>query len=148
MKINVKNLEVNYIQYGEGIDIILLHGWGQNIEMMKPIGDNFSDKYRITILDFPGFGQSEEPKDTWTIEKYCQMLEEFVKKTQIKKPIVVGHSFGGRVAIRYSARNNIEKLVLFGSPCITIEEPLPFSRLLRTSAAFVIVPPVAKSGAQ
>ena len=55
------------------------------------------------------------------------MLEEFVEKTNIKKPIVIGHSFGGRVAIRYSSRNPIEKLILFGSPCIRIEEPLPLT---------------------
>ncbi len=126
MKINVNNLNVNYIQYGTGKDIILLHGWGQNIEMMKPLGDNFCDRFRITILDLPGFGESEEPKEPWNIDKYELLLEEFLKKLEIKKPIVMGHSFGGRLAIRYSARNPIEKLVLFGSPCIRIEEELPF----------------------
>ena len=124
MQIKVQGLNVNYIQYGKGKDIILLHGWGQNIEMMKPLGDAFCDRFRITILDFPGFGQSEEPKEAWTIDKYSLMLEEFVKQTGIKKPIVMGHSFGGRVAIRYSARNNIDKLVLFGSPCIRTNEDL------------------------
>ena len=124
MKINVKNLSINYIQYGEGNDIVLLHGWGQNIEMMRPIGDNFQDRFRITILDFPGFGESEEPKEAWKIEDYELMLEEFLKKVNVKKPIVIGHSFGGRVAIRYSARNPISKLVLFGSPCIRIQEEL------------------------
>lgn len=124
MKITVNNLNINYIQYGKGKDILLLHGWGQNIEMMKPVGDNFSDRFRITILDFPGFGKSEEPKEPWDIEKYSIMLEKFVKAVNIKKPIVIGHSFGGRVAIRYSARNPIEKLVLFGSPCIRITENL------------------------
>ena len=127
MKINVKNLNINYIQYGEGKDIILLHGWGQNIEMMKPLGDCFADRFRITILDLPGFGQSDEPTDTWTIQKYCDMLEEFIEKTGIKKPIVIGHSFGGRLAIRYSAGHPIEKLVLFGSPCIRIKENLPLT---------------------
>lgn len=124
MEINVKNLSINYIQYGEGNDIVLLHGWGQNIEMMRPIGDNFQNRFRITILDFPGFGESEEPKEAWTIEDYELMLEEFLKKVNVKKPIVIGHSFGGRVAIRYSARNPISKLVLFGSPCIRIQEEL------------------------
>ena len=126
MKININNLNINYIQYGTGKDIILLHGWGQNIEMMKPLGDNFSDRFRITILDLPGFGESEEPKETWTIDKYELLLEEFLKELNIKKPIVIGHSFGGRLAIRFSARNPIEKLVLFGSPCIRINEELPF----------------------
>ena len=76
MKINIKNLSINYIQYGEGNDIVLLHGWGQNIEMMRPIGDNFQNRFRITILDFPGFGESEEPKEAWTIDDYELMLEE------------------------------------------------------------------------
>ena len=124
MKINIKNLSINYIQYGEGNDIVLLHGWGQNIEMMRPIGDNFQNRFRITILDFPGSGESEEPKEAWTIDDYELMLEEFLKKVNVKKPIVIGHSFGGRVAIRYSARNPISKLVLFGSPCIRIQEEL------------------------
>lgn len=132
MRVNIKDVEVNYIQYGEGKDILLLHGWGQNIEMMKPIGDALKERFRITILDFPGFGESDEPKEKWTIEKYSNMLEEFVKLVGIKKPIVMGHSFGGRVAIRYSSRNPIEKLVLFGSPCIRIEEKLSLSvRILK-----------------
>ena len=132
LKINIQNLEVNYIQYGEGKDILLLHGWGQNIEMMKPIGDNFCDRFRITILDFPGFGESDEPKETWTIEKYVCLVEELTKKLNIKKPIVIGHSFGGRVAIKFSSRNPIEKLVLFGSPCIRIQENLSLSvRILK-----------------
>ena len=133
MKINVKNLDVNYIQYGEGKDILLLHGWGQNIEMMKPLGDRFCNNHRITILDLPGFGASEEPKEKWTIQKYNEMLEEFVEKVNIKKPIIIGHSFGGRLAIRYSAEHPIEKLVLFGSPCIRIQEELPITvRILKS----------------
>lgn len=127
MDIKIQDVNINYIQYGKGKDILLLHGWGQNIEMMKPLGDAFFDRFRITIIDFPGFGKSEEPKEPWDIEKYNLMLEVFVKEVGIKKPIVIGHSFGGRVAIRYSARNPIEKLVLFGSPCIRISEELPLS---------------------
>ena len=124
MKIMIQNININYIQYGEGKDILLLHGWGQNIAMMKPLGDSFCNRFRITILDLPGFGESDEPQERWNIAKYTEILEDFVKKVGIKKPIVMGHSFGGRLAIRYSSRNNIEKLVLFGSPCIRLEEKL------------------------
>jgi len=127
MYIKVKNVLVNYIQYGEGKDILLLHGWGQNIEMMKMLGDNFSDRFRITILDFPGFGLSEEPSESWTIKDFADMLDEFVKELGIKKPIIMGHSFGGRVAIRYSADHVVEKIVLFGSPCVREERELPLS---------------------
>ena len=133
MRINIKDVNINYIQYGEGKDILLLHGWGQNIEMMKPIGDNFSDKFRITILDLPGFGNSSEPPTPWNMTNYSDMLEEFIDKVGITKPIIIGHSFGGRLAIRYSANNPIEKLVLFGAPCIRIQEKLPLSvRILKT----------------
>ena len=95
--------------------------------MMQPIGDRFADRFRITILDFPGFGESCEPNGVWTISDYSLMLEEFVKKTKIKKPIIIAHSFGGRVAIRYSAHNPIEKLVLFGSPCVRLQKEQPLS---------------------
>ncbi len=132
MKITIRGISVNYIQYGEGKDILLLHGWGQNIEMMKPLGDPFSDRFRITILDFPGFGQSEEPPKPWTISDYVLLLEDFVKELKIKKPIIMGHSFGGRVAIKYSSNHPIEKLVLFGSPCIRLQKKLPLStRILK-----------------
>lgn len=118
MKINIKNININYIQYGSGDDIVLLHGWGQNIEMMKPIGDRLEKNYRITILDLPGFGKSDEPLEEIGIYDYCSILEEFLDKLKIKNPILMGHSFGGRISIIYASRNDVQKLVLFGSPCI------------------------------
>ena len=121
MTIKVKNLDINYIQYGSGSDVVLLHGWGQNIAMMKPIGDRLQKNHRITILDFPGFGESEEPKTALTVYDYCEILEELLKKLKVKKPVIMGHSFGGRIAIIYASRNEVEKVVLFGSPCIRKE---------------------------
>lgn len=132
MKINIKDIDVNYIQYGNGRDILLLHGWGQNIEMMKFLGDQLCSNHRITILDFPGFGESSTLKEAWSIHDYSLLLEQFVKKVGIKKPVIIGHSFGGRVAIHYSANNPIDKLVLFGAPCIRTKERLSVSvRILK-----------------
>ena len=122
--IKVHNTNVNYIQYGKGKDIILLHGWGQNIEMMKPLGDPLSTKYRITILDFPGFGASSEPTVAWTIQDYADMVHELVEKLQIKKPVIIGHSFGGRVAICYASCYEVEKVVLFGAPRVRTKTEL------------------------
>ncbi len=126
MTTNIRNININYIQYGSGSDIVLLHGWGQNIAMMRPLGDKFQKKYRITILDFPGFGESDEPTEALTIYDYCEILEELLKKLKIKKPIVIGHSFGGRVAIVYASRNDTQKLVLFGSPCVRTNDSESF----------------------
>jgi len=120
MELKLASATINYTQYGKGPDIVLLHGWGQNIEMMKPVGDLLADRYRITILDFPGFGESAEPKEAWMVENYATVVEEMIKALKIKKPIIMGHSFGGRVAICYSASHPIEKLVLFASPCFKV----------------------------
>lgn len=119
MKKNIRNMDIHYIQYGseDGKNIVLLHGWGQNIEMMQPLGNNFQD-YHITILDFPGFGESSELSNSLTIYDYVEILEELLEELHIHRPIIMGHSFGGRVAILYASRNATEKLVLFGSPCI------------------------------
>lgn len=132
MKIKIDNVEVNYIQYGEGSDVLLLHGWGQNIQMMRPLGDNLCSNHRITIIDFPGFGESSEPPLAWSVRNYAVLVEKLVEKLNIKKPTVIGHSFGGRVAIYFSADNPIDKLVLFGSPCMKEKEELTLSvRILK-----------------
>ncbi len=123
MRKNVKDIDINYIQYGNGTqDIVLLHGWGQNIAMMRPLGDLFQDKYKITILDLPGFGESKEPVEPWSIDDYVDCLNLFLKELKVKKPILMGHSFGGRVAIAYSANYKVHKLCLFGSPCMRNRE--------------------------
>jgi len=118
MNIKVENLTINYIQYGEGKDVVLLHGWGQNIEMMKPLGNILSSNHRITILDLPGFGNSSEPTEAWSIYEYESFLEKVLNKLNITNPILIGHSFGGRLSIIYASKNRVDKLVLFGSPCI------------------------------
>ena len=117
MKINIKDVSINYVQYGKGSDVVLLHGWGQNIEMMKPIGDPLSKKHRVTILDLPGFGESGEPTYAWNLEDYADMLEELIKKLKIVNPIIMGHSFGGRLALMYSYNHPVSKLVVFAGPC-------------------------------
>lgn len=116
MKIKIQDLNINYIQYGEGKDILLLHGWGQNIEMMKPIGDKYKDNFNILILDLPGFGKSEEPPFSWTIDDYVELVHDFVKKLKLKKIVLIGHSFGGRVSLLYAYKYKCDKLICLASP--------------------------------
>ena len=119
MKINIKNIDVNYIQYGKGKkNIVLLHGWGQNIQMMDPIGKRLENHATITIIDLPGHGESSEPSVALTIYDYCDVVKELLDKLKIKKPILIGHSFGGRISICYAAKYGAEKLILLGAPCI------------------------------
>ena len=118
MKLNIKNVNINYIDYGENKDgtILLLHGWGQNIEMMKPLGDAYANNYRILIIDLPGFGDSMEPNYAWDVPDYVDMVHEFLNELKVEDIIIMGHSFGGKIGLLYASQYNVKKLVLFGSP--------------------------------
>lgn len=115
---NIKDVYVNFIQYGNksGKNIVLLHGWGQNIEMMDPIGKRLQNDFYITIIDLPGFGKSSEPTYGYTVYDYFEIVDELLRKLKIKNPIMIGHSFGGRISIIYAAKRGVEKLVLLASP--------------------------------
>ena len=113
----IKDVDVNYIDYGSKENpMVFLHGWAQNIEMMKMLGDNFSLNHRIIILDLPGFGKSSEPKYAWTLYDYVDFLKEFLSKLDVSNPILVGHSFGGKIALLYSSMYEVSKLVCLASP--------------------------------
>lgn len=114
----IMNTDVNYINYGnkEGKTVVLLHGWGQNIEMMKPIGDALQNKYNVIIIDLPGFGESLEPTYVWQIKDYVECVHELLNYLKVKKPIMIGHSFGGKITLLYSSMYETEKIILFGSP--------------------------------
>ena len=114
MNEQMKELQLHYIDYGnkEGDTILFLHGWGQNIEMMKPVGDAFQKDYRIVIIDLPGFGKSEEPKTVWTLYDYVDCIHQFL----LQNPILFGHSFGGKIALLYASQYDTKKLIVCGSP--------------------------------
>ena len=139
----VKGINVNYQQYGKGDDIILLHGWGQNIEMMEPLGNLFLDKYKITIIDLPGFGLSDEPDYAYSVYDYVSLLEDLFKELKINNPILMGHSFGGRLSIIYASRNKTKKLVLFGSPCVRHEYKSKKQNILKFFKKIKVLSPLA-----
>ncbi len=118
MQIKFNDLNINYINYGKkNVDtIVYLHGWGQNIEMMKPIADPFSDDFNIVIIDLPGFGLSDEPKTVWTLYDYVECIKYILDELKIDNPILIGHSFGGKISLLYSSKYNVKKLVLLASP--------------------------------
>ena len=116
--VTINDVFINYIDYGKKDSqcIVLLHGWGQNIEMMKMIGDMFQKTNRIIILDLPGFGQSGEPKHVWSLDDYVECLNQLLKKLKVNNPIIIGHSFGGKIGLLYSSKYNVLKLVCLASP--------------------------------
>lgn len=105
-------MKVKYDLIGSGPAMILMHGWGCQSSTLKSIADIAAERHTVYNIDLPGFGKSDEPSEVWGVGEYVSMLEEFVKKLAIDKPILLGHSYGGRVGILYSSRNDVDKLVL------------------------------------
>lgn len=113
---NIK--DINYLDYGNAKlgTIVLMHGWGQNIEMMDMLGRPFMDNFRIINIDLPGFGGTPEPPEAWAISDYAQMINKLLKEINVQNPILIGHSFGGRIAIYYAAVYGADKVVLLSAP--------------------------------
>jgi pimeloyl-ACP methyl ester carboxylesterase len=118
MKFVYRDTNVNYSYFDNSskTSIIYLHGWGQNIAMMMPIAKPFIKKYNVLIIDLPGFGDSEEPRDVWSIYDYADMVYELSKSLKMKNPILIGHSFGGKISLVFASKYNCNKLVLLASP--------------------------------
>ncbi|MCH4155380.1 MAG: alpha/beta hydrolase [Muribaculaceae bacterium] len=111
-KLEIKGVEFCYTVEGEGVPVVLMHGWGCNHTTVASIENMLLPNLKVYNVDFPGFGESTEPETIWGIEDYTQLIEEFIKAEKIEKPILIGHSFGGRVGILYASRNEVRKMIL------------------------------------
>lgn len=108
---------------GPGAPVILMHGWG---------GSNvsFSGTYEflcglnrdVIALDFPGFGSSDLPPADWGIENYIGCVDFLINSLKLRKVILVGHSFGGRVALGLGDKEYVDGIVLVDSAGL---KPIP-----------------------
>lgn len=115
MFIDIDGLKIHYHQAGKGKPIVLLHGWGTSLDLFEAMENYLLPNFQVISLDFPGFGKSDEPDEPWDVERYVQFLETFLEKIEIDNPILVGHSFGGRVSIKFASRHSVHKIILIGS---------------------------------
>lgn len=110
-----KPLELFYLVGGSGYPVFLLHGWGCSSETMLPLFNHLCDDFRVYNFDLPGFGMSSEPPWSWGTTDYADMLAEFIKEICLSQPpLIIGHSFGGRLALRLGARGLAKKMLLTG----------------------------------
>ena len=115
-QIQIDDIDLHYESYGDkGKPVILLHGWGQNTEMMAFIGEFLKSHFIVYNLDLPGFGQTSDPPCAWGSEDYCAFLKAFCDEKQVEDPIIIGHSFGCRIALQYAYRYKVHKMVLTGA---------------------------------
>lgn len=106
------SVELAYTIEGEGDAVLLLHGWGCDASIWSATIKLLSSHFRVVAVDFAGFGRSAEPGDVWGVEEYTRSIEALVRDLAIVRPTLVGHSFGGRVAILYASRNEVQCVVL------------------------------------
>ncbi len=112
----ISGIETYFEKSGKkGKKVLLLHGWGQNTEMMAFIADFLKSHFVVYNIDFPGFGKSSEPTSPWGCEDYVDFLHNFCLKNKIDNPIIIAHSFGCRIAVRYAYKYGAYKMVLTGA---------------------------------
>lgn len=118
MVYEIMGARIHAVSQGEGDPVVLLHGWGSSRAVMQPIAQRLADRgLRVVSLDFPGFGASPPPPAAWGVPEYALMLTKLLDRMGLCRPVLIGHSFGGRVilyavgALKYPA----ERLVLIDS---------------------------------
>lgn len=119
MIIKINDYDINYIDEGSGEAVLLLHGWASNYKCFNQVIPLLKDKYRVLALDYPGFGESEMIRTSFSVDDYADIVVKFLEELKVDKVILLGHSYGGRIIIKLNSRKDlpfkIEKNVLIDS---------------------------------
>lgn len=125
-EIELEGLRVRMEVTGEGRPLILMHGWGCDHTTVRSIAATAAQTHTVYNIDFPGFGGSQEPPEVWGVELYTRLIEDLVRKEGLERPVLIGHSFGGRVSILYASRNDVDKVVLVDAAGIKPKRSLKY----------------------
>ena len=115
MYLNINNITIYYEKHGNSKKtILILPGWGNTRETFHYIINHFKNSHTIYIIDYPGLGKSPIPDKTLNIYDYTELIIQFMKKLNIINPIIISHSFGGRITTLLTGyyQLEIEKLIL------------------------------------
>lgn len=125
----IEGLKLHYSDSGNaaGKPIVIMHGWGCNLHTVESIARILEPGMRVLNVDLPGHGASDEPSSIWGVEDYTHLIEKFISELGLKDVTLLGHSFGGRIGILLSSRNqDIHKLVLVDAAGIKPKRPLSY----------------------
>jgi non-heme chloroperoxidase len=100
------------------MDIIFLHGWSSSKNLMKGVFKNTFKHHRHIYIDLIGFGESSQPQIPLSTFDYAKIIDIFLEQLKIEKNIIVGHSFGGKVATLLKPK----KLALLSTAGIVYEK--------------------------
>jgi pimeloyl-ACP methyl ester carboxylesterase len=135
--LTVDGVRVRYVTVGHGKPLLLLHGWGTSLDTFAAMIEDLKRQFHITAFDFPGHGGSEMPPATWTVDDFVALTRGVLAELGIQRPSILGHSFGGRVAIKLAAGypENVDRLVLVDSAGVPPPQTLK-RRLKRLASRF------------
>lgn len=118
MEIQSRGVNIHYELSGSGKKrVVLLHGWGCEIKLMKPVADFLSQDMTVLTIDFPAHGRSGRPPEPWGVPDFAACTLELLRKLDFLPCSVIAHSFGGRVTIELASGDEtlFEKIILTGS---------------------------------
>ncbi len=99
----IDGIEIRCQRAGKGRTVLIMHGWGANLEAVAPIIGALEARAEVLALDMPGFGQSSPPPSRWSSTDYARFVKAFLAAQGVSELDLIGHSFGGRVAICLAA---------------------------------------------
>lgn len=131
---------VHYEVYGRGRPVILLHGWLGSWGLWQETMGYLGQYYRTYALDFWGFGESGKKRETYAVQDFVSLVDQFMNQLGIGRAPLVGHSMGGTVslsvAIQYPER--VSKVVVVGSPITGSSLALPLKAAGYRLTAFML----------
>jgi pimeloyl-ACP methyl ester carboxylesterase len=128
--LDIAGLRARYLVRGSGPPVLVLHGWGASIEAVLPVITGLENAATVYTLDLPGFGESALPPEPWGVEDYQAFVAAFMDALDVERAALVGHSNGGRIAIRMASTEpqRVSKLVLVDSAGIRPKRTLRWYR--------------------
>lgn len=85
--------------------ILILYGWGGSARSWNQIQKILeNNEYNVIIPDFPGFNDTPAPAEPWSVSDYADFIFRFIQSQGLEKFYLLGHSFGGRVAIKFAVK--------------------------------------------
>jgi len=101
--VTVGGHRLHVVVAGQGPDLVLIHGAsGSGRDMTFDLVGRLSDRYRVIVPDRPGFGYSDALPGGGTLEQQAGLLADLAAELGADRPLVVGHSYGGSVALAWA----------------------------------------------
>ena len=107
--------------------ILILRGWGSSFKNWVDFINLLNNRgYKVYSPDLPGFGDTPLPSQPWSVDDYAKWVKEFCEKENLSQFFLFGHSFGGRIAIKFVVRypEKIRGLILVNAAGVRREENL------------------------